>query len=215
MEKEISGENSYTATFDGAAVQVSRCDPVELCRNSGARIRNDGRLRIFFFGKEYTIQRPEIEFRPDLSLFEKILVLHYLLGTRAGAATGTGVRVPGREGFVSFKELPNASFYNPTYRKRGIDRIIGHFGKNPVSIVPAAAVLGGTEDTFGDVSVRIPVFPKIEAIVVLHRGDEEFPPEASMLFKDDIVNYLSLEDIAVTSGLLASRLIRITGTLRP
>lgn len=37
--------------------------------------------------------------------------------------------------------------------------------------------------------------------------DEEFPPEAIMLFKDDIINYLLLEDIAVTAGFITGRLI--------
>jgi len=52
------------------------------------------------------------------------------------------------------------------------------------------------------------VFPRVEAVVVLFKGDEEFPPEANILYKDDIVNFLPLEDVAVLSGLVAGRLKR-------
>ncbi len=72
---------------------------------------------------------------------------------------------------------------------------------------PAGDALGGRQSNFGDVSVELDVFPRVGAIVVIHRGDEEFSPEAGMLFKDDIINYLPLEDIAVTAGLIAGRLI--------
>ncbi|MCK5093672.1 MAG: DUF3786 domain-containing protein, partial [Spirochaetes bacterium] len=33
-----------------------------------------------------------------------------------------------------------------------------------------------------------------------------FPPEANILYRDDIINFLPLEDIAVLSGLIAGRL---------
>jgi len=50
------------------------------------------------------------------------------------------------------------------------------------------------------------VFPEFEVVVVMYREDDEFPPEANILYRDDIINFLPLEDIAVLSGLIASRL---------
>ena len=55
-------------------------------------------------------------------------------------------------------------------------------------------------------SVKVPDFPRIDAVVVLYREDDEFPPDANILFKDDIINYLPLEDVAVLSGLIGSKL---------
>ena len=72
----------------------------------------------------------------------------------------------------------------------------------------AAGKLGGHRASFGDLSAVIPVFPRIDAMVVMHFGDEEFPPEASILFRDDIVNHLPVEDVAVLSTMIALRLHR-------
>jgi hypothetical protein len=43
---------------------------------------------------------------------------------------------------------------------------------------------------------------------VLHGGDEEFPAAANILFRDEIVNFLPLEDVAVLAGLIATRLAK-------
>jgi hypothetical protein len=43
--------------------------------------------------------------------------------------------------------------------------------------------------------------------LVLWSGDEEFPPDATVLFDQSIQGLLSAEDIAVMSGSLVYRLI--------
>lgn len=164
------------------------CD-VELKGNS---------IAVPFFCEEYTVTLPRVVFDPStLSIFEQILVLHYLTTLESH---------PCREKYVSFKDLPGASFYNPTYRKRGPDMIARSFGSDIERIAGAAEKIGGNRADYGDVSVMLKVFPRVDAIVVLYRGDEEFPPEVSILYKDDIINFLPLEDIAVVAGLIASRL---------
>ncbi|UCE84218.1 MAG: DUF3786 domain-containing protein [Deltaproteobacteria bacterium] len=40
-------------------------------------------------------------------------------------------------------------------------------------------------------------------------GDDELPPEGSILFDESIISYLPTEDIAVLSGMRVYRLIRI------
>jgi hypothetical protein len=124
-------------------------------------------------------------------------VLHYLT-VRANHPT--------KGEYVAYKNLPGASFYASPYRRRSIERLIGIFGEGPDEIISISKVLGGTKAELGDVSVRLPILPKIEAVIVLHRGDDEFPPEAQILYRDDVINYLTLEDIAVLSGVLAGRL---------
>jgi hypothetical protein len=75
-------------------------------------------------------------------------------------------------------------------------------------VVAAAEPLGGVPEEYGDRSMRILVFPRAALIVVLHRGDEEFPPEANILFGNDIADYLSLEDISRLGGITALRLAK-------
>lgn len=122
---------------------------------------------------------------------------------------------PSKGEYVAYKNLPGASFYSTPYRRRSVGRLLGTFGDEPDELLSVSKVLGGTPDELGDVSARIRIFPKIEAVIVLYRGDEEFPPEAEILYRDDVINFLSLEDISVLSGVLASRLSKAKGPMKP
>ncbi len=189
-------QGSYDTALEQARAQLRRADLQEVRRRSGAQ-GNGQRLVLPYLGARCEVLLPEARFQPELPLVEKILVLHYLLG--AGQA-------PTRGELVAFKNLPGAAFYEGPYRKRGPERIAARFAADVRRLPEAARPLGGSPAELGDVSVRIPVLPKIEAVVVLYAADEELPAEASILFSDTIVNFLPLEDVAVLSGVIASRL---------
>ena len=72
----------------------------------------------------------------------------------------------------------------------------------------AAAALGGQKWTTGDHSSVIPVFPRIDVVVQIYEGDDEFPAEANILFSDNIVNFLPVEDTAFLGGWVVSALVR-------
>jgi hypothetical protein len=72
----------------------------------------------------------------------------------------------------------------------------------------ACRALGWTEEKLGDAAFGGPVLPALRCVAVLHRGDEEFPAEANLLFDDRIGRLLPLEDVAVLAGLVATRLGR-------
>ncbi len=176
-------------------------------------------LLVEYLGSEQRILMPEVRFQPgslsgteqisgmeQISFMEQILVLHYLT---------MQADHPSRGEYVAYKNLPGASFYSGPYRRRSVGRLLETFGDDPDELLSAAKVIGGTPDELGDVSARIRIFPKIEAVIVLHRGDEEFPPEAEILYRDDVINFLSLEDVSVLSGVLVSRLSKAKGQLKP
>jgi hypothetical protein len=192
----------YPLAFRRASDELASRDLTEVARRAGARLEGR-RLRLAWLGQPVEVESPgqaggEAGFNPaGLSLAEKILILHYLLSTGSQP-------VRGRQ--VSFKQLPGASFYEPTYRKRGPERIARRFGSDPQAFRLACRALGWEPAELGDASFGFEVFPRLRGTVVLNRGDEEFPPEATLLFEDRIVNLLPLEDVAVLAGLLASRL---------
>jgi hypothetical protein len=192
-------EDAHQSAFRKAAQLLKDHDPREIGENRGAEYA-DMAYRISYFGESYTIALPDCGFAPpQISLSERVLVLHYLVSGGCQSETWD---------HVTYRSLPGGAFYYPVYRKRGADRILHAFGGSPESLLSASKVLGAKPASFGDVSVTVPVLPKIEAVIVLNRGDDEFPPEAQVLYRDDIVNFLSLEDIAFLAGALATRLIR-------
>jgi hypothetical protein len=51
--------------------------------------------------------------------------------------------------------------------------------------------------------------PRIAIHLALWEGDDEFPPEAGILFDANIQHELAAEDIAVLSGILVYRLMGV------
>ncbi len=197
---------AYQIAYRKAVAALAGLDLGEVARRRGAACRGR-QLQVDFFGKPVSVQLPaepdgEARFEPpELPLAERILLLHYL-----GSARAAEQPVRGRQ--VSFKQLPGASFYEPAYRQRGPERIARRFGRDPRPFRQACLRLGWEPAELGDASFGFEVFPRLRGVVVLHGGDEEFPPEANLLFEDRIINLLPLEDVAVLAGLVATRLSR-------
>jgi len=195
----------YQIAYRRAVARLAGLDLGQVARRSGSLLEGR-RLTLSFLGANVEVELPaggDALLRPaGLTLAEKILLLHYLVSEGARETRGE---------LVSFKKLPGASFYEPTYRKRGPGRIARRFGRDPERFDRACRSLGWSPEQLGDAAFAFQVFPRLRGVVVLHRGDEEFPPEANLLFEDRIVNYLPLEDVAVLAGLIATRLDRAAG----
>jgi hypothetical protein len=81
------------------------------------------------------------------------------------------------------------------------------FGPDVSLLVKAAEKLGGRAIDAGDAGFEFAVFPRVPIQLILWEGDEEFPPEANILFDDVIGELLSPEDIAWLAGMLVYRLM--------
>ncbi len=183
--------------FRKALARLNQDSTVCVCARTGAR-QDERRIAVCYFERVYTIQLPDAAFEPpDIKLADKILILHYLTGKGKRAVKGE---------LVTFKDLPSGAFYDYAYQKRGPARILRRFGQDPEQLLIAAVDLGGTKATFGDVSVHFSILPKIDACVVLHRGDSEFLPTANILYRDSVINFLDLEDVAFLGGRIADKL---------
>jgi hypothetical protein len=196
---------AYGIAFQKASEDLLGRSPEELAalsERSGA-VLNGRTIRLAFFGSRVELRMDReagIKFSPpELTLVEKILILHYLLADESRPVKGQ---------LIAFKNLPGAAFYDPTYQKRGPRRIARRFGEDAETFRRACRNLGWHEEELGDASFRFDILPKIDGVVVLHAGDEEFPAEANILFGDEIVNFLPLEDVAVLAGLIATRLAK-------
>lgn len=187
-------------------------------------VSRDGKIfSIPYMGKEYLFEATGGEggefHDGELKMSRKILLLHYVTtgwdlltddSHKEGAPRPTPGGPPGR--WISFSDLPGANTYRPTYRKRGPLRIISRYGTDPEALLGFSKepwFLTGEKlsgETYGDVSIGVRAFPRVSVLVVLYRGDEEFPPDGNILFTKDILHHLPLEDVAVLSGEIASLL---------
>lgn len=215
-------QNNYEIAFQNALNILNNSVLEEVCLRTGARtpgartsgarmpgarmpgssssggIISDHNLELTYFNREYRIALPGGEFSPSgLKKSEQILILHYLTIQKNYPTSGK---------YVSFKGLPNGMFYYTAYRKRGPARILQRFADNPGEIYSAASPLDAQKADFGDVAVVIRVLPNIEACIAYYAGDDEFPPDAEILFRDKVINFLDLEDIAVIAGKIVDKI---------
>ena len=208
LPNQKNDEYGYKLAYKLACEQLAKVDGIEQqCLKSGARyleIDSQQVIIIEYLNQSYQITLPDIEIslmdsEEEVPIRDKILILHYLT-----SAKGT----PTSNKSIAYKELPEGSNYFPTFYKRAIKPLIDHFGKQPHLLVDAAGKLGGYKVDYGDVAVTINAFSRVPITLVLWQGDEEFPPEGSILFDATVSDYISTEDINVLCEIIAWKLVK-------
>jgi hypothetical protein len=161
-------------------------------------------LSVKFLADEYSVDFPQ---RKIISLscnalakdFTAILILHYLVRKLQGLPSLSGE-------WLTFKELSGVEGYYPAFKKRAIEPIIRKYGSHPEGILEVLERLPAKRVDQGDIGIVLEVFPGIPALVVLWRSDEEFGPEANLLFDKSITEVFCTEDIVVLAGFIAANI---------
>jgi len=206
--------DDYKESFRLAAEQLKQANLHRLAKLSGADIDlKNGRveLRLAFLQTPLLISvDDEVEISRegesgDMPLPEKILVCHYLLN-----ATNEAVS----DELITYRQIRDGHFYFDAFQRRARDPFLATFGQNAEMFRRCAQMLGGKPVAAGDVGMTFRVLPRIDIQLVLWQGDDEFPPEASILFDSSIQTRLPVEDIAVLSGMLVYKLMGIARSLQ-
>lgn len=192
-------ENSLLTAHANAAALLGDEQPRVVCKRTGA-LFGDDEYRVEFMGRMYRIGMPGAVFAEprDITIVE-VLLLHYLTTTGNHPAHGDA---------AGFASIPGAMFYFPSFKRRALDRLISAFGARPDDLGRAAISLGGSRWSTGEYSWSIPVFPRIDVICQIFPGDDEFPPDANLLFTDAVSNLLPIEDTAFLGGYVVGRIIK-------
>ncbi len=108
---------------------------------------------------------------------------------------------------VGFASIPQARTYLGPFRGRVLGAFLGIFGRAPGKFAAAAKTLGAKKAPYGEEAWTLRVFPLVELAFVLHAGDDEFEPDATVLFPKGLFDVFEVED-AVVMAELASRALR-------
>lgn len=168
------------------------------------KISKDKATSVKFLADEYTVDLGE---RRIISLscnvpakdFIAILILHYLVHKSKGRLKLTGE-------WLSFKELSGVEGYLPAFKKRAIEPIIRKYGNNPQGLLSDLERFAAKKVDQGDIGIVLNAFEDIPVLVLLWRGDDEFGPDANMLFDKSITQVFCVEDIVVLAGIVAAQL---------
>ena len=207
-EKKMARVDDYVNAKKLAAEALSRESARVVGQRTGFELINDDTLRVPFLDQVYRVAFPGMQFTRenpeetrDIPLQEQVLILHYMMGDTPEFLSGK---------WVSYREIPGASFYYSAFVKRAVNPLKSVFGQNISGFRQVAARLNGKKVEPGDAAFEFDVFPKVPLQLIIWEGDEEFPSEANILFDAGIGACLSPEDIAWLSGMLVYRLMALS-----
>lgn len=200
--------DDYKKALEIGKEEISNKNPLHLCRLSGGQFiekaNKPDSIQIMFLNRMVNISWPDLIFTQDsdkeIKIKEKILILHYLNNAKKEDLT---------EELIAYQEIPSARFYLSSFNARSRDPFIATFGENPDKLpVVAQELFAAQIASMGDVSVTIQAFPKVPITFIIWRGDEEFPPNGTILFDSSIKdNLLSAEDISELVSMIVYPLI--------
>jgi len=172
----------------------------DVARHSGAVL--DGRwlrLKMLFDDlqvdtTDYVVSRPD---GGESDSLVQSLVLAYLDRVDGGPPAGR---------WVSFRDLPNGSFFNQAFQ-RGSNRLAERWQVDIAGFDAACRALGGTPVELGDAGFVFAVLPLIEVAVVYWLGDEDFASKASVLFDANAHFFTEIDALAILGNRLVARIL--------
>jgi len=163
----------------------------------GSGISNNTKVK--FLGDEYIVN---INIRKVLALPHNtpiedhltVLILHYL--SIAGLPVVSGE-------YLSFNGLSVINSFADVFKKRSTDVIMKRYGDNIFDILLTLHHLPAKKINRADVAIVVEAFEGVPILIELWGADEEFGPEANILFDKTITKIFCVEDIVVLAEVVA------------
>jgi hypothetical protein len=204
-KSQLPRQTNYETSLAMAKEKLRALEFERQCRNGGLEIEGPA-AEVPFLDRRYRLDQNTLELSPadngpPPELWEKIIILHYLI-------TAAGV-LPTHE-LISYQQVPDGAPYSQNFLKRTAGILLPLFGNRPQDLLRAAEKLGAkTVRGYGDLAFTLPALPRVQYLFVFHSGDAEFPPDIKILFDAAITGYLPAEDITVLAQMICRELARL------
>lgn len=179
--------------------------PEEAATRLGIPFENN-EFAVTLLGVRYYIHHPDAEIRADAdgialhSLPARTFLLRLLLEGRCAAPT---------EDFKTFRELPWGEVYVTPFTGRVLTRAAFTFGTRIAAFRAAAEKMGATPVNHADAGYEFRFFDEYRLRLLLWEGDDEFPPNAQLLYTANFADGFAAEDRVVAGDLLLNSLKRL------
>ena len=165
------------------------------------KVQWDGKeFYVNLLGREYAISHPSYAIRaldggavPPLPT--QTFLLRYLLEGKEVVATGK---------WLTFREMPWGELYITPYTGRVLTRAAFTFGTRVEAFKKAAQSMGAEELKHGDAGYQFNLVGDYSMQILVWAGDEEFPPNAQILYSDNFADGFAAEDRVVAGDILIS-----------
>ena len=208
--------NKEEIPFSYYADLFAKADPAEISARTGIPFENNT-FQVTLLGKEYAIKRPPCAkgappqavgdcYNPSVAYGDtspytgeaiplpiQTFLLRYLL---------EGKRVPWNGQWKTFREMPWGELYIKPYTGRVLTRAAFTFGTRLTAFKAAAEKLGGTSVPNGDAGFEFSFIGDYKVRILVWEGDDEFPPNAQILYSDNFQDGFAPEDRVVTGDIL-------------
>ena len=169
-------------------------DAQEMASRSGAKWE-DGKFYVNLLGTEYVISHPEYEITPACPLPVQTFLLRYLL---------EGKKTQWEGNFKTFREMPWGELYIKPYTGRVLTRAAFTFGTRVAAFKAACEKMGARKLSHGDAGYEFQFLPGFLVQIMVWEGDDEFPPNAQVLYSDNFESGFAPEDRVVVGDILIS-----------
>lgn len=194
--KEMVPFEHYTALFE-------KLDPAEVaqrCKVQYNAQKQEFTLRLMYV--DYVISWPRFAIRSeDASGFAlnnlpaQMLLIRFLLEGRASVGSGN---------FLTYREMPWGDVYLKPFTGRCLTRAAFTFGTRLEAFCRAMDASRALPLKNGDAAYEIEVMPGYSIRLIVWEGDDEFPPNAQILFSDNFPQAFSAEDRTVVGDIVIS-----------
>ena len=164
-------------------------------------VKWDGKeFYVNLLGREFAIGHPEYSFRalddgkiPPLSV--QTFLLRYLLESKAVVWKGT---------WKTFREMPWGEMYIKPYTGRVLTRAAFTFGTRIAAFKAACEKMGAIALPHGDAGYQFNFIGGFMVQIMAWEGDDEFPPNAQVIYSDNFEDGFAAEDRVVVGDILIS-----------
>ena len=191
--------NKEEVPFSYYEERFGSLDPLEAADRTGAKW--DGKeFYVNLLGREYAIAHPEYALRPlDGGALPPLPVqtflLRYLMESERIAWAGE---------WKTFREMPWGEMYIKPYTGRVLTRAAFTFGTRLAAFNAAAEKMGATPVSHGDAGWEFALVDGYRMQILVWEGDDEFPPNAQILYSDNFAQGFAAEDRVVAGDILIS-----------
>ena len=179
--------------------QFRALQPEEATTRMGAKW--DGKeFYVNLLGREFAISHPDYAIRaldggaiPPLPT--QTFLLRYLLESKRVAWGGQ---------WKTFREMPWGEMYIKPYTGRVLTRAAFTFGTRVEAFKAACEKMGALPLSHGDAGYEFTLIGDFRMRILVWAGDEEFPPNAQVLYTDNFAAGFAAEDRVVAGDILIS-----------
>ena len=127
----------------------------------------------------------------------RLSILRYLIQAKDAPLSGELVRP---------SDLPGGAIFIKGTHVLPLYRIAKRFDNNSEDFFIKGKEVGGTQQDYGDMSLKLFPFPRIPLILIVWSGDEEFPSRCSLLFDSSCILHMPT-DIMWSTAMMSVELI--------